>query len=114
LETKYLKGALLLALASVLLIGLIPHILSQPPAPPLVSPENNENIKENTPFIDWNPATGADNYDLQIDNDSDYSSPEVNFSDILTDNYQVTTELAEGIYYWHVRRGECRRFGPMV
>ena len=82
-------------------------------APPeLISPANGENLNDNTPFMDWNPTTGADNYDLQIDNDSDYSSPEVNVTDILTDNYQVTTKLVEGLYYWHVRGENAGGLGP--
>ena len=95
-------------LALVLLLSFANFAQCQivPGQPTLVSPDNNENISDNTPNLDWDPVTGANNYDVQVDNDSDFSSPEVNADNIGTDdNYQVLDEnaLSDGVYYWHVR-----------
>ena len=95
-------------LALVLLITFANFAQGQlvPGQPTLVSPDNNENISDNTPNLDWDPVTGANNYDVQVDDASDYSSPEVNADNIGTDdNYQVLDEnaLSDGVYYWHVR-----------
>jgi len=77
-----------------------------PPKPTLVWPRNGENINDNTPNLDWNPVSDISlpvTYDVWVDNDSDFSSPIVTATGITTDNYQVTTQLYEGVYYWRVR-----------
>lgn len=113
---RYLEGALLLVLASVLLIGFVYFAQGQPTEQPvLVWPENGENINDNTPNLNWDPVTGADNYDVQVDNDPDYSSPNVNADNIGNyDNYQVLDEnaLPEGVYHWRVRGENADGLGP--
>jgi len=55
-------------LALVLLITFANFTQGQvvPGQPTLVSPDNNENISDNTPNLDWDSVTGADNYDVQV------------------------------------------------
>lgn len=88
-----------------LLMFTIPLIQGQPAQPELISPENSENINDNTPFMDWEPVSGADNYHLQIDDDNDFTSPNVDADNIQEDNYQVPEDntLPDGVYYWRVR-----------
>ena len=51
----------------------------------------------------WNTATDADSYDVQVDDDPAFASPEINQTGLATTSYQATT-LAEGTaYYWRVR-----------
>jgi len=77
-----------------------------PPAKPtLVRPFNGENINDNTPNLDWNPVSDISlpvTYDVWVDNDLDFSSPIAIATRITDDNYQVTTELAEGVWHWRV------------
>ncbi|MBZ0180109.1 MAG: glycoside hydrolase, partial [Melioribacteraceae bacterium] len=49
---------------------------SQPPVPTLVSPTNGSTTSDQTPAFDWTNSTGATGYDLQVDNNSNFSSPE--------------------------------------
>ena len=94
-------------LALVLLLTFVNFTQCQVPGQPtLVWPDNNENISDNIPNLEWDPVTGANNYDVQVDDNFDYSSPEVNADNIGADeNYQILDEntLSDGVYYWHVR-----------
>ena len=76
--------------------------LTLPYAPTLISPTNGQNLYDLTPYFDWTDATYATAYNIMIDNNSDYSSPEVN-TEVSASNYQQATNLATGIYYWKVR-----------
>lgn len=76
-----------------------------PAAPAMTYPTVGENINDNTPNLTWNappenslPLT----YDVWVDNDSNFSSPEDGASGVTDDNYQVTIELGEGSWYWRV------------
>jgi len=75
-----------------------------PPAPSPVSPENNENILDNTPTFEWTSVSDPSGvtYQIQVDNDPSFSSPEVDVAG-WADNMYTPSELADGIYYWHIR-----------
>jgi hypothetical protein len=75
-----------------------------PPAPSLVSPENGENILDNTPTFKWTSVSDPSGvvYNIQVDNDPDFSSPEVNVAG-LTDNTYTSSALADENYSWRVR-----------
>ena len=68
----------------------------------LISPTHEEVINDNTPTFNWASVEGAILYRFVLDNNDDWSSPEVS---IYTENpyYEVTTALADGVYYWNVR-----------
>jgi photosystem II stability/assembly factor-like uncharacterized protein/Leucine-rich repeat (LRR) protein len=74
-----------------------------PPNPPvLVAPANNSSNVSIFPTLQWTAAAGS--YQIQIDNDSDLSSP---FVDIDTLTLQKFTIRDRGLqfdstYYWHV------------
>jgi hypothetical protein len=76
-----------------------------PTVPSLLSPANGAYTKDSTPFLDWSTVTGASavHYQLQVDNNADFSSPAVNSSSVSSSSYTVTTALANGTYYWRVR-----------
>lgn len=84
-----------------------------PPARPiLVSPVLNALNTNYTPLFKWESAslpTGTQfkHYQLQVDDQSDFSSPEIDDSSIthrLKPQFQVTTPLAPNKrYYWRVR-----------
>lgn len=80
-------------------------------APVFESPANGATGQQNSVILDWSDSTQAgtvDVYDLQVDNNSDFSS--VTFSSSPTDSRDtVTTTLTHlTTYYWRVRsRSDC-------
>jgi len=54
-----------------------------------------------TPTFTWDRVEGAAGYKLQLDNDSNFSSPLVN-KNIDGTSFTPTTALADGTYYWRV------------
>jgi subtilisin-like proprotein convertase family protein len=74
-----------------------------PNAPTLTSPANNAMNTQLTPLLDWSSVSGVTQYEVQLASD-------VNFNSIVltdnpaTDQYQVSTPLAQHTrYYWRVR-----------
>jgi hypothetical protein len=55
------------------------------------------------PTMTWNRVTWAQGYQLEIDDDPTFGSPLIAEVDANRLNYQVESELADGMYYWHVR-----------
>jgi hypothetical protein len=77
-----------------------------PPAPTLISPENGDNILDNTPTFVWTSVTDPSGvtYQIQVDDNSNFSSPVYSAID-LHDNFD-NNEPALGMfvkYFWHVR-----------
>jgi hypothetical protein len=74
----------------------------------LLNPANATSTADSTPFFNWTIAndTEGDNitYNIQIDNDSDFSSPRVEKLGLTVNNYTLNSSenLSEGIYYWRV------------
>ncbi len=75
-----------------------------PPTPALVSPSNGAVLSDSTPTFDWTSVSDPSGvtYDIQVDNDPDFSSPEVNVAG-LTDNTYTSPALAYENYSWRVR-----------
>jgi hypothetical protein len=84
-----------------------------PPSPPsLSSPADGTITNDNTPTFDWSDVVDAVEYRLQVDNDSNFSSPEIS---VLTgaSTYTPTTALAEENYSWRVQaRDSANNWGP--
>jgi len=74
-------------------------------APTLLSPSDNSETTDNTPTFVWENAPHAENYRLLVDNDPDFSSPEVDITlGAGEDSYTVPDEnaLPYDSYYWKV------------
>jgi hypothetical protein len=57
-----------------------------------------------TPTLTWGSITWATGYQVQVDNNSTFSSPEYTNNTIPPETLQATTSpLAEGTWYWRVR-----------
>lgn len=86
-----------------------------PEIPSLISPSDGSLTNDSTPTFDWNPASASNEYQLQIDNDPDFSSPEIDITTASTD-YTPTSGLGDGSYYWRVRghntSNGCDVYGP--
>src|SRR5689334_11731398 len=46
--------------------------------PVLVSPADGATTSDGTPDLDWDIVSMADHYQVQVDNNPDFSSPEIN------------------------------------
>ncbi|MCK4470363.1 MAG: hypothetical protein KAW49_01115, partial [Anaerolineae bacterium] len=62
-------------------------ILSAPSAPSPSSPSNGGSTCDTTPYFDWSSVSGATSYRIQVDNNSSFSSPEI---DTTTSNSYYT------------------------
>lgn len=72
-----------------------------PPPPTPVSPPNQSNTP-NRPLLQWGPANGSMQYQIELDNNPDFSSPE--FSSTTSKTSIRSRLLYKGTtYYWHVR-----------
>jgi hypothetical protein len=58
----------------------------------------------NTPTLTWSRLDWATGYEIQVDNNSDFKSNEFHDDTIGSGTLSIiTTELADGQYYWRVR-----------
>jgi surface antigen len=73
----------------------------QPGTPSLLLPSDGSHTCDATPRFDWSTVGGATSYNLQVDNSSDFASPEI---DLTTTDSEHTPEtpLAPDTYYWRV------------
>ena len=75
-------------------------------APALTSPSQSGTLRTQTPFFDWEDVAGALHYHFQIDNDIDFSSPNIETVIDNSSQYQVPAPgLSYGVYYWRVCAG---------
>jgi len=74
-----------------------------PDAPTLSLPANGSTSNDNTPLFDWNDPTYAYRYHLIVDDNSDFSSPVVEQTDLSSSSYTYNNILHNGTYYWKVR-----------
>ncbi len=72
----------------------------QPDRPTLTSPADGAALSDNTPLLAWNAVSGAVEYRVQLDDDSDFSSP-ANFTS--TTNSVTTSPLPSRTWYWRVQ-----------
>jgi PGF-pre-PGF domain-containing protein len=83
-------------------------IINSPPTTPvIVSPISGSSVSNLTVNFDWSDSTDVDgdsfNYTIQVDNNSDYSSPE-NVTNVTDSNSNATFTVAStGTWYWLVR-----------
>jgi hypothetical protein len=73
-----------------------------PSAPTLVSPTNGLHV-ESTPVFDWSDVADAESYEILVDNNADFASPEIQVSDVSLSTYTPTITLENGTYSWKVQ-----------
>lgn len=79
-----------------------------PPVPSPVSPSSGSALNTDNPVFTWTAVADPSppvTYDFQMDNSSDFSSPEVQKMRVATNSYTLSAVefLASGTYYWRVR-----------
>jgi hypothetical protein len=91
-------------------------IINSPPDQVVLTyPSNGGNITNRTPTVNWTTPNDDDpgdslTYELLIDNDNDFSSPNVDVSPVTTE-YLLTTELdVDTVYYWKVRANDSDNY----
>jgi subtilisin family serine protease len=72
-----------------------------PAAPSLASPTDASTLYILKPAFDWSDVSGATSYTILVDNNSDFSTPEINQSPTVS-NYTPASDMAIGTYYWKV------------
>lgn len=77
-------------------------ILSAPSIPTLLSPESNATGISANPTFSWNPSTGAESYRLQVSTNKDFSTIDIDQSEITETSYSISGLLQNNLYYWHV------------
>ncbi len=74
----------------------------------LGTPSAPTGLAYSSPRVDWTAVTGTGStgvtaYDVQIDNNSDFSSPTLDYSEWSTTGLEVNSLLSAGTYYCRVR-----------
>ena len=85
-----------------------------PPTPALLTPVNNAGQSDTTPTFTWSPVVDAEGdavtYEIQVDNNNDFSSPVVlspTATALARATYTPTTTLTAGTtYFWRVRSSD--------
>jgi hypothetical protein len=103
---------------ALILLILIPMVYAQPPPPALWSPPVETKTADHTPSFQWQVVENATKYELALDNDPDFSSPELienlteeNLTTIVLEvglpvkKFVVPDRLSlpDGTFYWRVR-----------
>lgn len=91
-----------------------PSTCDKPGKSTLSLPGDKTTVTDNTPTFVWTSASDATEYYLQVDNNNDFSSPEISL--LVNDTeYELTSELSDGTYYWRVignnHTDQCNTFG---
>lgn len=76
-----------------------------PPAPALTFPADGGCSNDTTPAFNWNNVAdpcGGITYRIQVDDDSTFSTPVVDVSNLSASNH-TSAPLAEGTYWWRVQ-----------
>lgn len=71
--------------------------------PTLLSPGNNDVGQPLTLDLTWGGATSALYYELQVDDNADFSSPVSDLTNITSNSQSITLPQLNTSYYWHVR-----------
>ena len=71
-------------------------------APTQLSPSDGLVTFDRTVTITWEEVTLSNDYNLEIDNNADFSSPIYDVNTGASETF-TTGSLSDGIYYWHVR-----------
>ena len=70
--------------------------------PALTGPAYDEDVTD--VVLDWDPVPGAKHYELQVDDDVNFGSPDASVpSKIFGTRFSPGTTFANGQYYWRVR-----------
>jgi hypothetical protein len=84
--------------------GAVEVVAIAPAVPILLLPIDNSFTADTTPDFDWGDATGANEYQIQVDDNDNFSSPVIDTT-VSISAYIPPSPLPDDTYYWHVRAG---------
>jgi hypothetical protein len=85
-------------------------VSAAPAAPVLVAPADGNRTCDNTPLCQWLDVGGATVYQIQVDNNASFASPEVD--EWVSATSLELDSMAAGEYYWRVRASNASGDGP--
>lgn len=83
------------------------EILPIAPPPVLVAPANNSNVASLKQTLQWNTATGANHYDLQVATDVAFTDLVINVTGLAETTYTTGLLNPATTYYWRVKSNSC-------
>lgn len=85
-----------------------------PPAPNLLVPSNGAINVSLTPLLAWDSAASAKTYQLQLATDSNFTSPILDTSLLVTTQFTIPSGILNNnvLYYWRVRSQNAAGNGP--
>ncbi len=84
-----------------------------PPSPNLLLPLHEVTLSEPSVLLDWQPATGALYYSVQIATNASFTNIIRHFQDLESDSLVVTGLASGQKYYWRVRaHNMCGDYAP--
>jgi len=83
------------------------EILSSAAAPALTAPANNANVASLKQTLQWSSVAGANNYDLQMATNADFSNLVINESGLSGTSFATALLTPNTTYYWRVRSNSC-------
>jgi len=90
------------SIATPLLEALVITYTMKSIAPILSSPSNGTLIADSTPTFNWSLVSGAENYSLQLDTDTSFTTPNLHNLTVVTPPYVLPSPLTDGTWYWRV------------
>lgn len=76
--------------------------ITQPENPVQISPEKYIIMDDTTPTFDWADVPNIDSYRLQVDDDEDFSSPEIDQSGLTNSEFTSPTTLSSDLYFFKI------------
>lgn len=95
-------------------IGAPPDLPAVPLVGPVVDAEDMARVGDFTPTFDWNdPGGGADRVQIQVDMNSDFSSPEIDQTVLIATatEYTPPSDMAQGLHYVRLRSSDGTNYG---
>lgn len=71
--------------------------------PLLISPANESTVDTDALTFQWSTVTDAASYEILVDNNSGFGSPEINKTGLTETTLTVTNHLPDNLYDWKVR-----------
>jgi hypothetical protein len=79
-----------------------PGPVEMPGAPVLIAPVDGRAAHGDAPTFAWHPVGGAESYEIQVDDDAGFASPEWEEITASTE-YVLSAGVSDGAYTWRVR-----------
>ena len=78
-------------------------VYDKPAAPDLYTPSDYATCQSTSLTLDWEDLPEAETYHVIVDNNADWSSPEVNSFGVISSSFYVTGLSSNDTYYWAVQ-----------